>query len=115
MTARLNQTTLEGQNTQSNVYALTQATPPLTHSSPKIVVNTMIAAFVGTLLAIGAVLLMELLDRRVRSVEDVAATLGLPILGVLPKPNARRLFGREQVTQMQQRLLGQGPASGKGA
>ena len=45
----------------------------------------------------------------------VATTLGLPILGILPKPTARRLFGRQQVTLMQQRLLGQAPATGKGA
>ena len=113
--ARLTQTNLESQNTQSNVYPLTQATPPLQPSSPKTVVNTIIAAFVGLLLALGIALLLELLDRRVRTVEDVAATLGLPILGILPKPTARRLFGRQQVTLMQQRLLGQAPATGKGA
>jgi len=113
--ARLTQTNLESQNTQSNVYPLTQATPPLQPSSPKTVVNIMIAVFVGLLLAIGVALLLELLDRRVRTVEDAAATLGLPILGVLPKPNARRLFGHDPVTLMQQRLLGQTSASSKGA
>ena len=36
-----------------------------------------------------------MLDRRVRAFEDVTATLGLPVLGVLPKPNARLKLGRQ--------------------
>jgi polysaccharide biosynthesis transport protein len=112
---RLTQTSLEGQNTQSNVYPLTQATAPLQPTSPKLMVNTIIASVVGALLAIGIALLLELLDRRVRSPEDAAGALGLPVLGILPKPNAKRLFGRNRVTLMQQRLLGKASAPGQGA
>jgi succinoglycan biosynthesis transport protein ExoP len=41
-------------------------------------------------LAIGVALLLELSDRRVRSAEDAVDALGLPVLGTLPKPNAKR-------------------------
>jgi len=108
---RFNQATLESMATQSNVSVLSQAVPPLTPSSPKIVLNMAVAIFAGTLLAVAVVVAMEMLDRRVRSVEDVAQAVGLPILGVLPAANARRrLFGRTaKANLMQQRLLGQAP------
>lgn len=80
---RLMQTNLESQNTQTNVSVLTPAQPPLDHSSPKLLLNTALAIFLGTLLGVGAALLMELIDRRVRSAADLAETLGLPVLAVI--------------------------------
>jgi capsular polysaccharide biosynthesis protein len=69
---------------------LTTAQPPAEASSPKILINTALSVFLGALLAIGVALLLELNDRRVRSAEDAVAVLGLPVLGTLPKPNAKR-------------------------
>lgn len=113
---RLNQTTLESQANQSNVSVLTQAVPPTEPTSPKLLLNLIIAVFGGTLLGAGVVLVLELLDRRVRNVEDIVLVSGLPIVGVLPKPNARRLFGRaSKANLLQQRLLGHLPGAGKGA
>jgi len=112
--ARLNQSTMESLATQSNVSVLSQAVAPVDPTSPRLPLNMAIAVFVGTLLAVALVVAMELMDRRVRSADDVAQAVGLPIIGVLPSPNARRLF-RKAVTAnlMQQRLLGHAP--GKGA
>lgn len=101
---RLNQTSLESETTQSNVYALTQATPPTEPSSPKVVLNTLLGFVVGTLLGLGAALALEMMDRRVRVGEDVVASLGLPLLGTLPKPTAKRASGN-RLPMMQQRLL----------
>lgn len=114
---RLNQTTLESLATQSNVSVLSQAVAPVEASSPKLLLNMAVAIFLGTLLAIAVVIAMELLDRRVRSVEDVAQAVALPIIGVLPPRNARRLFGKTaRANLMQQRLLGgYAPEAGKGA
>jgi uncharacterized protein involved in exopolysaccharide biosynthesis len=80
---RLMQTNLESQNTQTNVAVLTSAEPPLEPSSPKILLNMMLAVFLGTLLGVGAALMMELIDRRVRSAEDLVESLGLPMLASL--------------------------------
>lgn len=112
--ARLTQTSLESQTTQSNVNILSTATPPAEPSSPKIVLNTALAIFIGLLLAIGAVLVLELIDRRVRAPEDVLASLGLPVLGYLPKPNARRFSSGKRLSLMQQRVIGL-PAPTQGA
>ena len=112
--ARLNQSTMESLATQSNVSILSQAVPPVDATSPRVVLNMAVAVFAGTLLAVALVIAMEMLDRRVRSADDVAQAVALPIIGVLPSPNARRLFGKATAANlMQQRLLGQAP--GKGA
>ena len=88
--SRQNQSSLESQATQSNVNLLTQATPPLEPSSPRIVLNLLLAVFVGTVLGVGLALLLELRDRRVRAAEDIVSALGLPVIGVMPDPKARR-------------------------
>jgi succinoglycan biosynthesis transport protein ExoP len=111
---RLNQTSLESQATQSNIYVLTQAQPPLTPSSPKVFLNTLMSFVIGSVLAVGAILLLELIDRRVRAIEDISAAVGLPVLGVLPLPAARRGLAGRRIPLMQQRLLGALPAPHRG-
>jgi succinoglycan biosynthesis transport protein ExoP len=80
---RLAQTSLESQIQQTNIAVLTPAELPLGPSSPNVRRNTLIAAFVGTLLGVGAALLLELIRRRVRSAADLAETLGVPVLAVI--------------------------------
>ena len=50
--ARASQTNLESQNTQTNISVLTPATEPADHSSPKLLLNTLLSVFLGTLLAV---------------------------------------------------------------
>jgi chain length determinant protein EpsF len=112
---RFTQSSLEGQTTQSNVNMLTQAVPPLEPSSPKILLNTLISIFLGTLLAVGTALMLELRDRRVRDLDDVVAALGLPVIGVMPKPGGKARSGGKRALTMQQRLLAPLSQPGKGA
>jgi len=114
--ARLNQSSLESQVTQSNVSLLTAAVAPTQPSSPRLILNTALGTFIGVLLAVAVALLMELANRKVRSADDVVQAIAVPVLGVLPSPKARRLFRTTQANQlMQQRLLGQVSAPTKGA
>lgn len=83
---RLTQSSLESQASQTNIALLTPASEPPLPSSPKVLLNTLLSVFLGTLLAVGFALLRELMDRRVRSVEDLSEVLGVPVLGSLPKP-----------------------------
>jgi polysaccharide biosynthesis transport protein len=85
--ARLNQSSLESQVTQPNAYVLAQAVPPLLPSSPKIITNTALSIVIGLVLAIGAAIVLEMIDRRLRNAGEVSELLGLPVLGVLPKPS----------------------------
>jgi polysaccharide biosynthesis transport protein len=107
---RFTQTNLESQATQSNVNLLTQAQPPIEHSSPNLLLNTLLAVFLGGLLALGTALLLELMDRRVRNPEDAVAALGLPVIGVMPKPGSRLSLRGRQASLMQQRLMAPLPA-----
>ncbi len=115
ITQRFTQTSLESQTTQSNINLLTSATPPIEPSSPKVVFNSLLSIFIGALLAVGVALLLEIWDRRVRNVEDVVAALGLPVIGIMPKPNARKLGRMSKPSLAQQRVVGRLAAPGKGA
>lgn len=112
---RFNQSSLESQNTQSNVNLLTPATPPMASSSPKVKLNALVAVFLGTLLAVGVAMVWELLDRRVRSAADVTIPLGVPVIGVMPKPTARKFIGNEKPSLAQQRMVGRLAAPRKGS
>jgi polysaccharide biosynthesis transport protein len=108
---RLNQSTLESQATATNVSVLTPAVQSNQPSSPKIMLNTLFSIVIGIALAIVAALFMEWLDRRVRSSEDVVTALDLPMLGVLPKPQARRLqSGNARGAMIPRRVLARLPS-----
>lgn len=74
------QTRLQSLTNQTNVVRLNVATPPVMPSSPRLLVNLLVAAFGGTLLGIACALLLELANRRVRSAEDLVQMLDLPVL-----------------------------------
>lgn len=79
----LAQSSLESQVQQTNIAVLTPAEPPIEPSSPKILINTLVAVGAGLVLGIGAALLRELMQRPVRSFDDLTETLGLPVLAVI--------------------------------
>jgi succinoglycan biosynthesis transport protein ExoP len=112
--ARLNQTAMEAQSTQSYANMLTTAQPPADASSPKIGLNVALSVFLGLVLALGLVLLLEMTDRRVRATEDLVISLGLPVLGTMPKPSVKRFTGGHRPSLAQQRVIGL-PAPGKNA
>jgi polysaccharide biosynthesis transport protein len=111
---RFTQTNLESQTKQSNVNMLTEAVPPLSPSSPRTMLNTLLGLVAGSLLAVGMALFLEIRDRRVRNVEDLAAVLELPVLVSLPRPGSKLRLGNKQ-SLMQQRLLAPLPSPGKAA
>lgn len=80
---RLGQTSMESQSVQTDVYVLNPATPPLKHSSPKVLINILLSVFLGGLLAIGFAVVAEMLDRRVRSTEDLIRFTDLALLADL--------------------------------
>ncbi len=114
ITQRFTQTSLESQTTQSNINLLTIATPPLEPSSPRVLLNSLLGIFTGTLLGVGVALLLEIRDRRVRTLEDVVGALGLPVIGIMPKPNTRKQGGMNKPSLAQQRVVGRLASPGKG-
>lgn len=109
--ARLSQTNLESQNNLTNISVLSNASEPTDPSSPRLVLNTLISIVLGTALAVGAALLLEFANRRVRTAEDLAQALALPVLGVLPASSSRFLGGSKAQPLLARRVLGQLPNS----
>jgi chain length determinant protein EpsF len=90
---RSSQTSLESLNQQANVAVLSTALPPIEPSRPRLGRNIIIGIFLGTVFGIGAALMQEMRDRRVRSLEDATQVFGLPVLVALPSARAK-LSGR---------------------
>lgn len=82
---RLNQISLEGQARQADIAVLTAATPPLAPAGPRVLLNIALAIVVGAILGVGAALILELLDQRIRSKTHLSESLDLPVLGVIRK------------------------------
>ncbi len=77
---RFSQTRIEGQSDQSDISILNPAVAPFQPSGPKVLLNTALAFFLGSLLGLGFTLLAEMLDRRVRSGDDFSDLLNIPVL-----------------------------------
>lgn len=90
---RLNQTSLEGKADGGDVSVLNPAIPPATHSNPKVMLNTILAIFLGGMLGIAFALVSEMLDRKIRSAEDIVDLLDIPVLSVIGdhKANHKKL------------------------
>ena len=71
----------------SDVTTLEEARPALTPSSPNIRRNTVLAFLAGGAVMVVSVLLLELLDDRVKRPEDVEEVMNMPLLGIVPDLN----------------------------
>ena len=78
---RFSETSLESQFNQTNVAVLTMPVEPVEPSGPKTERNVFLSVFLGMLLGIGLALIVEVVDRRVRTENDLAEGLGVPVLG----------------------------------
>jgi non-specific protein-tyrosine kinase len=69
----------------SNVVQVEPATVPTEPVRPRTLLNTLLAAVVGVMLAIGVVFLIEYLDNSIKTPEEARARLDLPVLGMIAK------------------------------
>jgi chain length determinant protein EpsF len=86
---RFSQTRIEAQSEQSDVSVLNPAVTPTEPSGPRVLLNTLVAFLLGTVLGVGLALLLELLNRPVRSSADLKEMLGIPVLGTIEWKQAR--------------------------
>jgi uncharacterized protein involved in exopolysaccharide biosynthesis len=91
--ARFSQTRIEAQSEQSDVSVLNPAVAPTEPAGPRVLLNTLVAFLLGTVLGVGLALLLELLNRPVRSSSDMKDVLGIPVLGTIQWKQARRVGG----------------------
>lgn len=74
---------VESRASQANVALLSAAAVPSKPDRPKLLLNLVLAAGIGSLLGGGLVALAELTDRRIRSAADLRGIATMPILGEL--------------------------------
>ncbi len=87
---RFSQTKIEGQSEQSDISVLNPAVAPAGAAGPRVLLNTMLALFLGAVLGLAFALLAEMRERRVRSWSDLAEVLQVPVFGVIDWRPPRR-------------------------
>jgi len=87
---------VESHVSQANVTVLNPAAVPARPYRPRVALNIVLSVAVGTMLGVGIIILMELLERQVRGREDLDNAGDTPLLGVLNawRPTERALHGR---------------------
>ena len=86
-----NQSRLESRVDRTNIAVLNPATPPLSAATPRTTLNTAAAMVVGLMLSIAMALGLELTNRRIRSREELADAMALPVLAeICALPLGRR-------------------------
>jgi chain length determinant protein EpsF len=78
---RLGETSLEGQFNQAEVSVLSLATPPDRAATPNLPLNAALGIFFGVLFGLGAAIIADLNGRRVRSCQDMADIVQVPVFG----------------------------------
>jgi chain length determinant protein EpsF len=87
VTLRQAQSSLESQMQQTSAVLLTSAVEPLRHSSPSLLLNTAVGIILGTFLGLGTAVFLEVLNPRIRSDQELAQVLGVPLLGNIASKN----------------------------
>jgi len=94
------QSRLQSLSTQTNVMRLASAVEPQDPTGPSPALALLVALAGGLMISVALALLLELINRRIRSVEDLSAVTQLPILATVPAaasalrpllPTSRRL------------------------
>lgn len=107
---RFAQTRLESHAVQTNISRLNPASIPAEPSRPKTLLNFLISLFAGPLLGVSIALILELVNRRVRSIDDLAEAIEAPVLETIPSalslPPVRRFSRRLPSRKASRRALG---------
>jgi len=67
-----------------NVKVLSDASVPMFPVSPNVLLNTAIATVLGLMIGVAIAFLKVVLDRRIKTEQDVESILELPVLGSIP-------------------------------
>ncbi|MCB0322668.1 MAG: polysaccharide biosynthesis tyrosine autokinase [Bdellovibrionales bacterium] len=81
---QLKEAQVSSESEGSNVTLVDKAAVPTTHSSPKRLMNLLLALVCGPLLGFGLAILLEALDNTFKTQDEVENLLKLPSLGLVP-------------------------------
>jgi capsular exopolysaccharide synthesis family protein len=84
LTARLHELQVDSTLQTGNAQVIQPAATPTSAASPRVLLDTVLAGFLGLVLGLIAAAALELLDRRVKDEEDVRLVTRLPTLANIP-------------------------------
>jgi polysaccharide biosynthesis transport protein len=70
----------------NNISVVDQATRPLLPSSPNLFLNLALSLFGGLMLGVMLALALDYMDDSFKAPEDIEREVGLPVVGIIPKP-----------------------------
>jgi non-specific protein-tyrosine kinase len=76
---------MEEARTVSNVVQVEPAVAPQSPIRPRTLMNTLLAAVVGAMLAVGVVFLIEYLDDTIKTTEEANQLLNMPVIGFIAR------------------------------
>jgi chain length determinant protein EpsF len=85
------QSRMESEISQTNIAVLNYAIPPQKPAKPKVLLNMILSFFLGGMLGVGAALLAELMDRRVRSAFDISEVLDVPVFAIVSASKQKQI------------------------
>jgi non-specific protein-tyrosine kinase len=83
--ASLDELRLAKAQSSDSIIVVEGAKVPQTPIRPRALTNTLLAAVVGAMLALGLIFLIEYLDDRLKTPQEVVALAAAPILGTIPR------------------------------
>ncbi len=97
LTVRMTEESAQVNFKKTNVRIIDEAFPPIRHSSPNLLLNITTGFFGGIVVGMGLIFLVAFFDDRIKSVFDIEETLGLPLIGVIPRIKDLNDSGKSQM------------------
>lgn len=88
-----------------NVVVVEKAEIPTDPIRPRILINTLLAAIVGLMLAIGIVFLIEYLDDRIKTPHDLHSVIDTPIVGTITRMAQPTGWRKQDANTLRQKSL----------
>lgn len=82
----------------NNVEVIDKAIVPKSPIKPNKIMNIMISAILGIMASLFVIFLLEYMDNKIKSPQDIEKHLGLPLLGVIPNERKVRKGGKRRWT-----------------
>ncbi|WP_081015935.1 YveK family protein [Paraclostridium sordellii] len=80
----------------NNVEVIDKAIVPKSPIKPNKIMNIMISAILGIMASLFVIFLLEYMDNKIKSPQDIEKHLGLPLLGVIPNERKVRKGGKRR-------------------
>lgn len=103
--SRFQETTQQLEFQRADARIISRAEPAMVPSRPRKQLILAVALVIGAVLGVAVAIVLEVMNRSVRSSADLARVTGLPVLGVLPRVRQLRRDAGWQLRELRRRTL----------